>query len=368
LLFVFLGFIITAIIQSSSAAITLTFVLCYHGVIDFNMAVAMVLGQNIGTTVTVNIGALVGNMNAKRAALSHLLMNLIVVIVVLPFFKILTGFSESAVKQLFNADMAVAADIPVGVAFVHTAFNLILAMLILPLTNYLVILTKKILPQKDNDKQSLKLLEDNFFSTSEMSVLHAKNEIVRFAVQTKTILNRLSVLILEKKEKKFLEIFSNITHLKETAKNRKTEITEYLSKVSEKDISADSSKEIIKMIDMSDHLESMSVEGYNFAKIVQWKNQHNAWFNQEMRESVFQCLKLINEATELMIESISNGCSNHNEVSGKLDEIDMAISESRKYSEQIKSNEEIPEQSLQCFNQMIDVFEHMAKNVVLWER
>jgi phosphate:Na+ symporter len=305
LLFIFLGFAITAIIQSSSAAITLTFVLCYSGVIGFPMAAAMVLGQNIGTTITVNLGALVANSDAKKSAFSHLLMNLITVIVFLPFFNQFTRISQELVQILFSSDMNDPHQIPVGLAFVHTMFNLVLAFIMLPSVKLLIRITEKVLPASKTEEHKLKILEDNFFSTSEILVLNAKTEIIRFAVQIKKKLNLLPVLLTEKKEKRFLEIQNKIQLNKNATDVYYSEIHDYLAKISERDLSREGSRATLKMLEITDGLQTISELAHDFFKSVEEKNIQKAWFDQNMRENLMELFTHLYEAIDILIEFLS---------------------------------------------------------------
>jgi phosphate:Na+ symporter len=365
LLFVALGFIITAIIQSSSAAITLTIVLCYQGVIGFPLAVAMVLGQNIGTTITVNIGALLGDTNSKRAALSHLIMNLISVLLVLPFFYVFTDISSKVALALFNADVADPHDIPVAIAFVHTLFNLILALIMLPAVRLLIRLCEGIIPQRKIIHKRFRLLEDNFFSTSEMSVIHVKTGIARFALYVSNSMKLLPALLSEKKDKKFSKLFEEIKEAEETADRTNNEIADYLSRVSERDISRDSSRNVLKLLEISDNVEYLSDLVFQFAKTIELKNSQKAWFTQEMRDTLSDGIRLVNDAADIMLDNLSSEFSQLN-IDSALEKHELVL---RFVAEEIngksaeKINSEIPKESVLFYKQMLSFIERLSESV-----
>jgi phosphate:Na+ symporter len=361
LLFVLLGFVITAIIQSSSAAITLTFVLCYHGVIGFPMAVAMLLGQNIGTTVTVNIGALVANTIAKRAALSHLLMNVFTVIVVLPFFSFFIRISEKMLLTTFSADMNDPYLIPLGLTFAHTMFNLILAVFMLPFINPLIKITEIILPVR-NKKRRLRVIEDKLFSTSEMSLLQARTVLIRFAVQVRKMMQRLPLLLYEKKDEKLIRYFDEIRQSEQTAKRRHHEITDYLSAISQKDISMDGSRMIVQLSEISVNINALSGLVLQFAKVIERKNESGAWFSQQMRETLTECMQLLNDAGEKMIDILSDDISSADMEEALLKHEHLILILNQLKSENIaqKKQSEIPADSRLYFNQLLILIEQMS--------
>lgn len=357
LLFIFLGFAITSIIQSSSAAITLTFVLCYNGVIGFPMAVAMVLGQNIGTTITVNLGALVGNRDAKKAAFSHLLMNLVTVLIFLPFFNKFIHFSQEVVQVLFSSDMNDPHQIPVGLAFSHTAFNVILSLIMLPSVSLIIKISEKILPVSKTEKQRLRILEDNFFSTSEALILSAKTEIIRFAVQIRKKINLLPVLLIEKKEKKFKEIQNIIQQNKKATDEYHKEISAYLSKISERDLSSEGSSTTLKMLEITDGLQAVSELTQDFFVSVEEKNIHKAWFNQDMRDQILELFSYLSEENDILIELVSNntGSVKQNDLSEKHGHVEKLITKYDQAYSEMNIQAELPVNSLISYKKMLQI-------------
>jgi len=365
LLFVLLGVVITSIIQSSSAAITLTFVLCYHGVVDFPMAVAMVLGQNIGTTVTVNIGALVGNVNAKRAALSHLFMNLITVLLILPFFAFFVMLAQLAAESMFHIDLTNPNHLPLGLTFAHTFFNLLLSLIMLPSVGMILKLTEFILPAGKNPSGKLKIIEDGLFATSEFSLLHAKTSLIRFAVQVKRMFSKIGVLLVEKKDKKFIAVLQEIIDAEKKASTLNNEISEYLAKISQRDISKESSRIILKMIEISDDIEKISRLQLQFSQIVELKNSGKAWFDQDMRGFLESSIQMVNDAAEIMIENLSGDLIHVN-----FDEAETCHEQFANHMKNIRQKYnpaskpiELPNESIEYFNQMLLILEKISDGV-----
>ncbi len=364
LFFVFIGFAVTAIIQSSSAAITLTFVLCYNGVIGFPMAVAMILGQNIGTTITVNLGALVANGNAKRATLSHLLMNLITVLLFLPFFTQFISASKELVRVLFSSDMNDPHQIPVGLAFVHTVFNLVLALVMLPSVSLLIKLIERILPVSQPEKQRLRILEDHFFSTSEILLLNAKTEITRLVVQIKKQLNFLPNLLIEKKEKKFTEIQNMIQQNKKATDEYHKEITAYLTKISERDLSSEGSRTTLKMLEITGGLQTISELTHDFLVLVEEKSIHKAWFNQDMRDHILELFSQLSEENEILVELLSMESSNdiNNELTEKHGNIEKLITKYDQAISEMNIQTELPLYSLISYKKMLQIILRISES------
>lgn len=305
ILFVLLGFVITSVIQSSSATITLTFVLCYSGIISFPMAVAMVMGENIGTTITANIGALIANTNAKRAAFSHFLMNLITISFLLFIFFPFIKTSDFVLINFFSINTSLNIEIPLALAFVHSSINIILAIIMLPLSNLIAKICTLIIPDKLNIVNDKLIIENGFFSSSEFQVWHLNKELIRLAKIAKSTFNLIPQLLIEKNEKEFHKMFTEITNFE---KNNDLIIKKFYDSISEftkSEISSDCSKLILKMRDNVFILNNIGKINYKFAMEIYSKNENKAWINQEMRNDIIEIFNLINESLDSMLLNIS---------------------------------------------------------------
>ncbi len=203
LIFLMIGTLLTVIIQSSSATMALTLVMCNNGWIGFETAAAMVLGENIGTTITANLAASVANSTAKRAARIHLLFNLIGVVwilAIMPWF--LKGIANLTENISGTSPFDSAHAIPVALSFFHTFFNVLNVLVQIWFVKYLVLFVQKIIPIKEDEQEfSLKHIKFGLLSTNELSLLQAKKEIVAYAQHTKKLITRLQNMLNETRNK-----------------------------------------------------------------------------------------------------------------------------------------------------------------------
>jgi phosphate:Na+ symporter len=359
--FVLIGFIITAILQSSSATITLTFVLCYHEVIDFPLAVAMVLGENIGTTITANLGAIVANYQSKRIAFSHFLMNFLIVIMIIPFFYPLVHSSGNIIENVFQIDLSSPAHIPIGLAFIHTVFNLTLAIIMLPATEYIVKLVEKIIPVKSSELNYTRFYDNRFFDSNEIALLYVKADIARFSESLSKSIQSIPLLFLEKKDNKFNDLYSTIKQIQKETDIKHSEISKHLGVISEKEISSNSSFLIMAMLDIMYHLENISYIALQTAKTIDNKNKKDAWFHQQMREDISQMFGLIQKAYDVMKQNLYKDFSEVNinealEIEQKIDELRNTLQNKQKQ----KLMNEVPIVSHFYYDQIIILTERMG--------
>ncbi len=306
-LFLMLGLIITMIIQSSSATITLTLILSANGIISYEMAAAMVLGENIGTTITANIAAIIANKSAKKSAFAHTLFNVFGVFVAMLLFYPFLNFIDLIVRSIWSeSPYANIRFIPVALCFVHTLFNLINTLIWINFIPIMVkILNFLIAENKKKEKFKLKNINTGLLSTSEISLNMVKKEVADFAVKARKIANYIPNLLTEKDEKTYNELISKIHRQKEKSEKKSLEIRGFLVSLSEREISIKASNEISEIYKIIDNIESVINIAVQMSKIIEDKNSRKLWFTQALRDQ----LTLIFEFTE---ESLSNMIVNLN--------------------------------------------------------
>ena len=306
LVFLFIGTVLTVVIQSSSATMALTLVMCNNGWISFDSAAAMVLGEDIGTTITANLAAVVANSSAKRAARIHFLFNVVGVIWVLtifPFFlKGVDTITQSVIgKSAFNN----AEAIPVALSFFHTSFNILNVLLQIWFIRYLVGLVQKIVPEKEDELEfKLKYIKFGMLSTSELSLLQAKNEIIVYAQQTKKLFGRLNNMLNEKSERKFLKQFEKVEVGEDKSDEMEVSIAKYLTKVAEGELSRESSKNISSMLRVVDEIESIGDSCLNIARAMYRAQVKKEKFTSDMKDRIREMFVLVEKAMEIMIENL----------------------------------------------------------------
>ena len=260
LIFVLIGVILTMIIQSSSAVVALTIVMCYQGWLSFELAASMVLGDNIGTTITANISAIIANRTAKQAALIHFIFNVFGVVLFLPFLvpilKMVNHFSMS-----FGNDSAFESvqGIPVALSIFHSFFNLLNTSIFIWFVPQLVRVAETILPIKSDEDEvfQLQYIKFGLLSTSELSLIQAKKEVVQFGEKVEKMLTFVLALYEDNKEKKVNKLIRKIRKYEEITDSFEIEISQYLTKIAQNNLSKKSHSEVHSILRIIDNLESI---------------------------------------------------------------------------------------------------------------
>ena len=309
LLFVAIGTILTVVIQSSSATMALTLVMCNSGWISFELAAAMVLGENIGTTITANIAAAVANVSAKRTARAHLIFNLFGVVWMLFVFKHFLNGVSYFVTEMGGSNPFEPANhesVPVALSIFHSAFNIINTLLLVFTTPYIVNFVTRLVPARKGEEEEFRLRHINIglLSTAELSLVQAKKEIITYAKRTYKMYGFFKDLFVETNEKNFKEIFERIEKYEEISDRMEVEIATYLTKISVSDLSDESSRELQAMFNIINDIESISDSNYNLARTMRRKRKGNIWFNQEVRDNLNHIFGLVEEAYLVMLQNL----------------------------------------------------------------
>ena len=303
ILFLFIGAILTMIVQASAATMAITLIMCANGWIDYHLGVALVLGENIGTTITANLAALTGNTQSRRAALAHLVFNIFGVMWVLVLFYPFTAAVSWFVTDVMNiSDPAVAVSFKLA-AF-HTAFNISNTFIMI----WFVGLIEKtvcflIKGKKDEDEEyRLRYITGGMLSTAELSILQAHKEISLFAERTGRMLDMVKALFYEKNEDAFLKIYSRVEKYESISDRMEIEIANYLTCVAEGRLSSEGKEEIRIMLRAVSEIESIADSCNNMARSIKRRNEFKSIFTDEQNHNVDQMLALTEKALHRMIE------------------------------------------------------------------
>ncbi len=309
LIFVLVGTLLTVIIQSSSATMALTLVMTYNGLISFELAAAMVLGENIGTTITANLAALVANVSAKRTARAHLIFNIFGVIwmlIVFPFF--LRGVDMFLQQRhgvsildsnISKSEFEGIKDMyPIGLAIFHTSFNIINTMLLFGFAPFIAKVATKMVPDKGEDDEEfrLKYINTGLFSTSEIAIIQAKKEISIFGARIEKMYGFTRMMMKEEKSKKYDKLLTKVMRYEQITDSLEVEIAEYLTKISEGEISRDSSKKIRAMLKIIDDMESVGDAIYQLSKVIDNLRQSKYEFTENQMRSITDMADLVDKA------------------------------------------------------------------------
>ena len=333
LIFLVFGTVLTLILQSSSATMAITLIMLSMGYIPFNMACAMVLGENIGTTITANIAAAVGNTSAKRAAMSHTIFNVFGVIWALIFFKpflglvgiIIESFGlPNPAKEGFSVSSPTSPESTAalyGLSMLHTLFNTINTCILIWCTGWIekaVTIIIKAPTNQEKDVFRLKYIEAGPLATPELATEQAFNEIIHFAQISKKGLGYAREAINETDTDKFEKLRGKLVKYEEISDRIEYEIAQFLNAVSSDEVSEKTSQEIKAMYKVIGELESLGDSGETISRILSRRNIKNQTFDEESIKKLNQMTDLVAQAYDVMIENLELAFN------GKLKEISNA--------------------------------------------
>lgn len=343
LMFVVIGTILTVVVQSSSAMMAVTLVMCAQGLIGFEIAAALVLGENIGTTITANMAALMANSTAKKAARAHLVFNLIgvcwILILFHPFLKGIMKLVLS-IKGVDSLDSSAA--IPVALSCFHSFFNILNASILVWFIPTIERIVNKMVTTDDEEEFRLKFIPTGLMSASELSIEPAKKEIESFSKRVVRMYEFVPSMFVETDEKKFEQLMERTKKYEEITDRMEVEIANYLTKVSENELSLSASQEVSAMLRIVDNLESIGDSCYQLSIAIESKRKQNIWFSQDMRDKVQTMFSLVREA---ILEMNDNLSENYHSVNGqRATEIENKINNYRdqlrnEHTEAVKNNE-----------------------------
>lgn len=345
LLFVLIGTIVTVVIQSSSAMMAVTLVMCSKGLISFEMACALCLGENIGTTITANIAAIVANKTAKRAARAHTLFNITGVIWILILFKPVIYLLSHFVMALggTNPLIPTAASIPVALSCFHSFFNIANSAILVWFIPTIIKILNKMVPEGDDEEEfRLKYITNGLISSGEIALEPAKKEIEVFSRRVVRMFEFIPELLVLKNDKEFNALTERTKKYEEITDRMEVEIAGYLTKVAENGLSKSGSMQVEAMLRIVDNLESIGDSCYQLSLSIESKNKQHVWFSQHLRDNIFQMFDLIRAALAEMNDNLSE---NYLMVKGqRAEEIENNINNFRdklreEHTEAIKNNE-----------------------------
>ena len=289
-------------------AITMT--LCSTHVLPIDMGISLVLGENIGTTITSNIVALSASVQARRAAMAHLVFNLFGVIWVLCVFRWFVGH----VCELWGVEFTpgIPSDVSPDklnaiLATFHTSFNIINTCILIGFIKFLEKLVMWIIPskpeQKDTDSQ-LRFISGGLMSTSELSILQAWKEVHVFAVRTQRMIGMIHDLYSETDETQFTKIFSRVEKYEGICDRMEYEIAQYLNEVADGRLSDQSKHEVHKMLRIVSELESVGDANYNLSRYIRHKHENNIQYTEYQDKNVEMMIYLLSGAEAKMVEAL----------------------------------------------------------------
>ncbi|MBW7867403.1 MAG: Na/Pi cotransporter family protein [Brumimicrobium sp.] len=309
LLFVLLGTLLTVIIQASSAALALTMTLVAGGIMPFEVAAAICLGENVGTTITAQLAATVANVHAKRAAWIHTLFNLIGVIWVILLFPY---FLEGIKLLMIYFGQGDPFENPkeyanTGIAIFHTAFNICNVLLLIWFAPQLVKLSEFIVKSKGGADEEFHLdyIGTGYMSSPDLSLLEAKKEIAKFGELTSRMSLFARSMLLEKVKKKQRKIAERISKYEDITDRVEVEIANYLNKLTESGLSNETASRIRGMNSIANNLERIGDIFYQISKAIERKEEEKIEFTKKQRHNLIEMFDLVDEAFRIMCENLN---------------------------------------------------------------
>jgi phosphate:Na+ symporter len=331
LFFVAVGTVLTLIIQSSSAAMALTITMCYQGWISFEIAAPMVLGENIGTTITATIASIVGNVYAKRSARIHTLFNVIGVIwMILAYPLFLRGINHIMVVQMgLPSPFESSESIPIALSYFHTTFNITNVLLLIWFVPTLVKVANRLVPSKgeQDEEYHLKYIGRGLMHTPGLELLEVKQEVANFGDMIENMGKRLRKLTDKDKPNKQYKQITKIYNMETTSDTMEQEISNYIIKISESMLTEKSSVEIRNIFSIIHDLERVADIFAKIAKEYERKIELHVDFHKLQVEGINSIQEKVEAALAIMARNL-NGWGNGLEIE-KARTIEKEINEIR---------------------------------------
>ena len=303
LIFLLIGTVLTCIIQSSAALMAITMVLCSSGILSIYPGIALVMGENIGTTLTANLAALTGNTESRRAAFGHFFFNVFgvcwVLIVFYPFVDFvcsLVGLDPHAAKQS-------AVRLSFALAAFHTCFNVTNTIILLPFVKQIAKVccwVWKPKKNKDDDDFRLRFIQAGIMKTPELSVLEAQKEIQAFANRIQRMFHMVEELLIEKDTDKFTKLFTRIEKYEGISDNMEIEIAKYLDQVSDAHLSDETKDKVRAMLREISEIESIGDANYNMARTISRRMKGKEDFTPDQYQHIHEMMQLTDNALTQM--------------------------------------------------------------------
>ena len=315
LIFVVIGALLTCLVQASAAMMAITLVMCYNGWIGLDAAVALVMGQNIGTTITANLAAMVANTNGKRAARAHLVFNIIGVIITLIVFRPVLNLIANMTEGMMGSNPYTAVNaagydpnaIPLALSIFHTFFNVVNTIILVWFIPLIIKIVNWMVKDKPEDEEytfKLAYIGHTFTNTAELNLEAAKKEIENFSKRVLRMYTFLPGLRTAKDDEEFNSVVERIEKYEEITDRMEMEIAKYLTRIAEGDLSQQGSQRISSMLRIVDNLESIGDTVYQIAMTRKNKRETAVHFDQHLNDNLDEMTKLVQQSLNVMDENL----------------------------------------------------------------
>lgn len=311
LLFLAIGTILTIIVQSSSATMAITLVMCSQGWIPYELAAAMILGENIGTTITANIAAIPANLSAKRAAFSHFMFNIFGVCWALAVFYPYTHLIMDIVQKVGPTDATQASAF--ALSLFHSMFNIINVLILCWWSKYIIRFVEKVIRPRKHEVQAaneetfqLAYISTGLLSTAELSILQARKEVAVYAKRVHRMYEQIPELVEEKDPERFQSKFEHIKKLEDVSDKIESEISKYIASVSTGRLSSESKISSQHILRITSEIESVADACYKMACIIQRNREKEVVWTESHWNRIQEMFTLVGKAVDEMVDDLQS--------------------------------------------------------------
>lgn len=309
---VLIGTILTVVVQSSSAAMAITLIMCDNGWIPYDMAAGIVLGENIGTTITANLAALIGNVHAKRAALAHFMFNVFGVIWMLLIFHFyINGIDALMVSSGNGSPLNETGAIKWGLTYFHISFNIINTLIMIWFVPQIEKIVTKMISSKDDEDEEfhLEFIGTQLMRTAELSLMEARKEVAKFGKHIIKMSKFVQELIESEDSKRINSLTEKISKYENRTDELEMEIDNYLVKVSEGRLSTAASEEIRAIMSLTSDLERAADIIMRMSREINRKNKYDLNFTEDQKSNIINTFALVDEALAEMQKNLKQDYS-----------------------------------------------------------
>jgi len=369
LFFVLVGTLVTIVVQSSSAAMAITLTMCANGWLPFEVAAAMILGENIGTTITAELASIVGNTNAKRSARIHSIFNLIGVtwmVIILPIFlPFLVGVLGSLGINIGDP-YANGSDMPIALSAFHTAFNITNVLLLLGFVPWLVKAAIWSVKQKeDEDDVKVKFI-NNALGTPELAVVELQKETSHFGEIVSRMNGFTKQLVNSTEVKERQKLIKKLAKYERIADEIEIEITEYITRLSDQEITPGTSLIFRSALNICNDLERIGDIYFQISKSIEDKNDKKIWFDQDQRNNINEMIDKVDGAFKVMVSNLESNYSDVTTTQARKleDEINILRNTFRKQNTEKLGSKDYNVKSAMVYNNLFSSLERIGDHII----
>ncbi|MFK8058196.1 MAG: Na/Pi cotransporter family protein [Saprospiraceae bacterium] len=369
IIFVMIGALVTVVVQSSSAAMAITLTMCAQGWLPFEVAAAMILGENIGTTITAEIASLVGNTSAKRSARIHSIFNIIGVVWMVILLPYILPLLSNFIQSMGMGDPYAADGMPIGLSAFHTFFNITNVIVLLAFVPLLVKAAIWSVPAKDDDDESEGKLRfiGTAVLTPELATIELQKEVAHFGEITAKMSGYTKTLINSTEAKKQKKMLKKIKKYEEITDRLEIEITEFMTKLSSRQITPKTSMRLRSILNICNDLERIGDIYFQISKTIERKIEEQDYFLPEQRNNLNDMIDTVDVAFAIMVTNLNT--PSYDDVTQDASraaetEINVMRNKLRKHNTERMGSEDYNSKTAMVYNNIFSSLERVGDHII----